>query len=148
MALTISSYLRGHRTAEGYWIRSNPFYSAAHHRYSAAVYVQLYAIPILRDSSVDGYYAVTHMNRGRVIHTLLRQNADGSVDVMTESGAVQQHLANLYEVLDTILMQMGYVATSAVSVVPEATAPQQSPASTVRTQDPIEVVVHSEDPTA
>jgi hypothetical protein len=147
MSLTISSYLRGHRTAEGYWIRSNPFYNAAHHRYSATVYVQLYAIPVLRDSSVDGYYAVTHMNHGRVIHTLLRQNADGSVDVMTESGAVQQHFATLYAVLDTVLTQMGCVATSVVAVTPETTA-LPSPATTVRTQDPIEVVVYSEDPTA
>lgn len=145
MSLTISSYLRGHRTAEGYWIRSNPFYSAAHHRYSAAMYVQLYAIPVLRDSSVDGYYAVTHMNHGRVIHTLLRQNADGSVDVMTESGAVQQHFANLYEVLDTILTQMGYMR---VLVPPSPQAAPPLPLSSASTCDPINVVVVGEDPTA
>ena len=145
MSLTISSYLRGHRTAEGYWIRSNPFYNAAHHRYSATVYVQLYAIPILRDSSVDGYYAVTHMNHGRVIHTLLRQNADGSVDVMSESGVVQQRFVNLYVVLDTILTQMGCAAHDL-----PATPTPSSQASIVSysTSDPIEVVVYGEDPTA
>jgi len=145
MSLTISSYLRGHRTAEGYWIRSNPFYNAAHHRYSATAYVQLYAIPVLRDSSVDGYYAVTHMNRGCVIHTLLRQNADGSVDVMSESGVVQQRFVNLYVVLDTILTQMGCVAHDL-----PATPTPSSQASSVSysTSDPIEVVVYGEDPTA
>ncbi len=143
MSLTLSSYLRGHRTAEGYWIRSNPFYNAAHHRYSATVYVQLYKIPVLRDSSVDGFYAVTHMNKGHVVHTLLRQNADGSVDVMTESGVVQQHFATLYIVLDIILTQMGCVAHD----WPAAPTTQTSVAS-YSTSDPIEVVVYSEDPSA
>ena len=141
MSLTISSYLQGHRTAEGSWIPTNPFYNTVHHRYSATTCVQLYNIPILRNSSVNGFYAITHMYRSRVVHTLLRQNRDGSVDIMTESGEVSQHFANLYEVLNTILKQMGYIAFVAAVAVAESV-------SSFRTHDPTDfVIVVSEDPT-
>ena len=140
MSLTVSSYLRGHRTAEGSKIPFNPFYNATHHRYSAAAYVQTYRLPVLRNSSVDGFYAITHMYGHRVLHTLLRQNGDGSVDVMSETGAVLEHYETLYAILDRILLNS--------SVVLDLRVPAASVASSHGTRDPIEVVVVcSEDPT-
>lgn len=139
MALSVNSYLHGHRTPEGYWIRSNPFYTSSHHRYSAATYVQMYSLPVLRNSSVDGFFAITHYYNGRVVNTLLRQNRDASIDVMTESGVVQRHFANLYVILDMILAHMGCDLP--------ATPTRPASVTSYSTRDPIEVVVcGGEDP--
>jgi hypothetical protein len=136
------------RDPSGYWVRSHPFYNPAHHRYSAVSYVQTYRLPVLRDSSVDGFFAITYLYNGRIIHTLLRQNADASIDIMTEHGAVSRHYSTLYDVFDAIGVQ---VRPQAPVPLPCITTPLISTpftrASTVRTCDPIEVVVHSDDPT-
>ena len=135
------------RDPAGYWIRSHPFYNPAHHRYSAVSYVQTYRLPVLRDSSVDGFFAITYMYNGRVVHTLLRQNADASIDIMTENGAVSRHYATLYDVFDAIGVHVRPSAPCLTTPLVSTAFSASAYASGASTRDPIEVVVHSDDPT-
>jgi hypothetical protein len=46
-----------------------------------------------------------------LIHTLIRQNADLSVDVMNDAGMVDEHYSDIYALLDIVLGRYGVPAT-------------------------------------
>jgi hypothetical protein len=119
--LTIGSFLLGYRTAAAQNITSNPFYNAWADRGSAESYVWRCGYPILRDSSRRGLFAITFICRvrGTMIHSLLRQNSDLSVECLNDEGEITQYFTDIYELLDGVIW------------------PRQSPAQGPRRQTPL-----------
>ena len=103
--LTIGSFLVGYRTAAARHITSNPFYNPWADRDSAESYVWRCGYPILRDSSRRGLFAITFMcrERGTMIHSLLRQNRDLSIDCLNDEGQITQHFTDVYELLERVI---------------------------------------------
>ena len=103
--LTIGSFLVGYRTAAARHIPSNPFYNVWAERGSAESYVARCGYPILRDSSRRGLFAVTFMcrERGRMTHSLLRQNSDLSVECLNDEGEITQYFTDVYELLEAVI---------------------------------------------
>ena len=103
--LTIGNFLIGYRTAAGAAITSNPFYNRLLDRTSAELYVRGCGYPVLRPSSRRGFYAITYNCRVRrmIIHSLLRQNADLSIDCLNDAGEITSYHTDLYELLEGII---------------------------------------------
>lgn len=103
--LSISSFLSGVRTTEALVVIHSPFFNDLADRESAEFMVNPYRGPVLRHSSRNGLYAVTYycLTRRTIMHTLLRQNADLSVDVLTDAGVPTEHYANIYDLLTVII---------------------------------------------
>lgn len=104
-SLTISSFLSGSRDEASKVISYNPFYNPSLDREGALFHVITNRLPVLRNSSYTGLYAITYIcyRRYSIIHTLLRQNADLSVDVLREPDVVIEHFNDIYELLDVVL---------------------------------------------
>jgi len=102
----IIEFLTGGRPAAGLVVSANPFYNAHSTRAHAESAVSsYYTWPIIRPSSHAGFYAVTFFCKIRrcVIHSLLRQNADLSVDVLDDAHNVYARYVNIYELLSVII---------------------------------------------
>ena len=83
-------------------IQNNPFYNPTVTREQATRMINdSHLMPILRRSSHDGLYAVTYYCdvRRSVIHSLLRQNADLSIDVLDDDHNIYNHYDNIYSLL-------------------------------------------------
>jgi hypothetical protein len=107
--LTVSSFLSGARNEDGKSILHNPFFNPFLDRYSAERQVIHYRLPVIRNSSYEGFYAVTYIcyRRRGIVHTLLRQNADNSVDVLDDRFNACEHYADIYTLLDIVLDHNG-----------------------------------------
>ncbi len=107
--LSVSSFLSGVRNELGRSIIHNPFFNPFLDRYAAERQVVHYRLPVLRHSSYEGFYAVTYIcyRRRALVHTLLRQNADNSVDVLDDSRNAIEHYADIYALLDIVLDRQG-----------------------------------------
>ena len=105
MPYTIFSFLTGERSEAAKVIYANPFYNDVATRDSAEFLVQHFGLPVLRRSSRPGLYAATYycLTRRTLIHTLLRQNADLSIDVLTNAGVPCEHYADIYELLALVI---------------------------------------------
>ena len=103
--LTINSFLLGYRTETAKTIIHNPFYNVLYDRSTAEAAVVKDGLPILRDSSHHGLYAVTFhcSQRKRIVHSLLRENSDNSIDVLSEAYVVYHKYSNIYELLSLLL---------------------------------------------
>jgi hypothetical protein len=103
--LTIGSFLLGYRTSAARSIPHNPFYNPWADRASAEDYVRRCGYPLLRDSSRRGLFAITYVCRvdRRILHTLLRQNADLTIDCLTDDGLICQHFVDIYELLEGVV---------------------------------------------
>ncbi len=103
--LSITSFLSGTRTTDALTVIRNPFFNVLADRESAEVLVSYYGNPVLRHSSRIGLYAVTYycLARRTIVHTLIRQNADLSVDVLTDAGVPIEHYASIYDLLTLII---------------------------------------------
>ncbi len=111
--LSVSSFLSGARDTSGKEILRNPFFNPLVDRAGAESQVIHYRLPVIRNSSNTGLYAITYIcyRRRSLVHTLFRQNADYSVDVMTQSGDVAEHYNDIYELLDIVLERYGVPAS-------------------------------------
>jgi hypothetical protein len=117
--LTINSFLLGYRTTEAKSIPHNPFYNALYDRDSAETAVAHYGFPVLRNSSRAGFYALTFYcwQRQSIIHSLIRQNADLSITVLTDTLVACEHYANVYNLL-TLAIQTGRRPAPLVEIAP------------------------------
>jgi len=103
--LTINSFILGYRNEEGKLITSNPFFHSLYDRVSAELGVMRYGFPVLRDSSRHGLYAVTYrcLIRGRIIHTLLRQNSDLTIDILDDGERQIESFTTIYDLIALIM---------------------------------------------
>jgi hypothetical protein len=60
-------------------------------RSQAEEHVQRTGEPVLRHSSQAPYFAITYKLGIRINHSLLRQNNDGTVDMLRHDGSLFQH---------------------------------------------------------
>jgi hypothetical protein len=86
-------------------ILTHPFFLAGVDRGTAERMVSYNRWPILRTSSVAGRYAVTYYcrKRLRIVHTLIRQNADNSLEDISPEGVVWGHYMNLEEFVHILI---------------------------------------------
>jgi hypothetical protein len=155
LPLTINSFLLGYRTEAAKVISNNPFYHPLYDRASAELGVHRYGFPVLRESSRRGLYAITYrcLARGQIVHTLLRQNADLSIDVLNDDGATIESYTNIYELLALVLWRdrslrrspplLPSLAPSLVPILPAAVGALVGDASraaviTTRTRESVE----------
>jgi hypothetical protein len=105
---SIASFLHGERTDAARVIPHNPFYSNLANRETAALTVMEFGLPVLRRSSIAGCYAITYLCpvRRTVVHSLLRQNADTSIDLLNDRGFVIERYASIYDLLLLVLGRM------------------------------------------
>ena len=103
--LTITSFLSGTRTTDALRVTCNPFFNALADRETAEILVSYYGHPVLRQSSRAGLYAATYycVVRRTILHTLFRQNADHSVDILTDDGAISSHYVTIYDLLTLLI---------------------------------------------
>ena len=122
--LSVSSFLSGARDTTGKEVLRNPFFNPLVDRAGAELQVIHYRLPVIRNSSHRGLYAISYIcyRRRTLVHTLFRQNADYSVDVMTDSGGVCEHYNDVYELLDIVLERYGVPTSPRTLASP--TAPQ------------------------
>jgi hypothetical protein len=130
MPLSVAEYFAGVRTWDAARIPQSPFYQNVD-RAAASLFVRAHRLPVLRPSSVPGYYAVTYLdpnNASVVVNTLLRQSGWAVEAINSDGVTVFQRFENLYMILDALTGSMPTsgpaVATPAAPViaVPAATA--------------------------
>ena len=117
--LTIDSFFLGYRTAEAKSIPHNPFFNALYDRDSAEMAVISYGFPVLRNSSRAGFYAITFYcwQRQSIVHSLLRQNANLSITVLTDSLVPCEHFTDVYSLL-TFAVRAGQRPAPLVEIAP------------------------------
>lgn len=125
MPYTIFSFLTGQRTEEAKVIRANPFYNDVATRESAEFLVSHFGQPVLRKSSRVGLYAATYycLQRRTIVHSLLRQHADLSINVLTDAGVPCEHYADIYELLVLLIWGSHSVRRSPLVEVAPALVP-------------------------
>jgi hypothetical protein len=86
-------------------VLTHPFFLAGVDRGTAERMVSYNRWPILRTSSVEGRYAATYYcrKRFRIVHTLIRQNADNSVEDISPEGVVWGHYRTLDEFVSILV---------------------------------------------
>ncbi len=101
---TVSPLPSAH-TADALIVTRNPFFNALVNRESAEVIVSNYGNPVLRHSTRPGLYAATYycLVRRAILHTLFRQNANHSVNILTDDGAISTHYATIYDLLKLLI---------------------------------------------
>lgn len=104
--LTRAQYVAGHRNDAAYSIPTNPFFSSDCTR--AEAIQNVVSGPVLRRSSITGYYALTFKTGETIQHSLLRLNPDNSVDNVSESGTIYERFCNICILLDRALSFMRY----------------------------------------
>jgi hypothetical protein len=87
------------------YISNSPFFVPWFTRDSATAHVQTTRGPVLRTSSIRGFYALTYVDREYgIIHTLLRQNPDATVDVMnSDTKTVYSRFRTVHDLLRAVL---------------------------------------------
>lgn len=103
--LSIHSFLLGARTEAAKYIPANPFYNDAIDRNTAERVITLSRLPILRKSSIRGCYAVTFICpvRRSIVHSLLDQKPDLSVEVVDLGGARSETFTTIYDLLSALI---------------------------------------------
>ena len=114
LPLTIHSFLLGHQTEEGKIIYQNPFYNSILDRSAAEMAVMNYGFPVLRNSSRPGLYAITYYCgiRRALVHSLLRQNADLSVDTLSDTHGVYERCRDIYQLLTVVILNTSRVRSA------------------------------------
>ncbi len=92
-------------------ILSHPFFQPLADRAIATSYVQSMRIPVLRCSSIPGRYAITYAVGTNIHHSLLRENENGTVDIISEDGSRLQRFLNILSVISTVWNPMPYIAS-------------------------------------
>jgi len=102
--ITSEMYRNGQRIESAKTITFNPFYHAGFDRAKATSYVSMFNEPVLRPSSIPTRFALTFRNAsGSISHSLIKQNADLSVDQISETGVVMVCHRNIFALLDEVL---------------------------------------------
>ena len=133
--MSVPSSLPGARTADALIVTRNPFFNVLADRETAEALVSNYGNPVLRHSSRTGLYAATYycVVRRAILHTLFRQNADLSVDVLMDDGALSTHYTNIYDLLvlfiwgpPTMPRPLVEIAPALVPLLPRLVAPRSA----------------------
>jgi hypothetical protein len=101
-------------------IPTHPFFIAGIDREAAERTALRSGHPVLRTSSVEGHYAVTYYcpQRHRIIHTLLRQKADNSIEVVHPTGIVCGYYTDVTELLACLTYRPPVLPTIAPALLP------------------------------
>jgi hypothetical protein len=101
-------------------ITSHPFFNPHADRFEAERIVTQTGVPLLRHSSIEAHYAVTYYSRirRRIVHTLLRHQADNSILDVSQDGIVWGHYATLNEFLDMLASGHSTLSMVAPALLP------------------------------
>ncbi len=73
------------------WITACPYFHAEMDRRQAELFVRRTGTPVFRYSSIAPHFAVTYRMGAFIQHSLLRQNADATLDMLDSSGVAVRH---------------------------------------------------------
>lgn len=83
-------------------ILTHPFFQPAADRAAATSYTRYARTPVLRFSSVIGRYAITYAIGDNVHHSLLRENTNGTVDIISENGCCLHRFLDIVSIISAV----------------------------------------------